>query len=171
MGCSFCFCFFCADVSSLFPPIEVLWTAIPKFVQTLKTFFDAEDIFLQTCTVSAAEVSQNLYFCGKTTEALRKKMLGSISEANLEHSHSSLLCFDDLKTDGNLFFLHYNRRSSFVFPSLIQVGKEKQFLAGEKQIMKIVSIFFPAGFYVIFISKQEWCFAALCPKYDWKHSS
>lgn len=65
-----------SGVSSLFPPIEVLWTAIPKFVQTLKTFFDADDIFLFTCTVSAAEVSQNLYFCGKTTEALRKKNIG-----------------------------------------------------------------------------------------------
>lgn len=47
-----------------------------KVCTNTENFFDADDIFLFTCTVSAAEVSQNLYFCGKTTEALRKKNVG-----------------------------------------------------------------------------------------------
>lgn len=47
-----------------------------KVCTNTENFFDADDIFLFTCTVSAAEVSQNLYFCGKITEALRKKNIG-----------------------------------------------------------------------------------------------
>lgn len=123
-------------MSSLFPPIEVLWTAIPKFVQTLKTFLMRMTYFCSPALYLLQKSHKIYIFVVKLRKPWGKKTSGSISEANLEHSHSSLLCFDDLRTDGNLFFIYYNPGSSFVFPSLMQVGKEKQFLAGEKQIMK-----------------------------------
>lgn len=136
MGCSFFF-FFCAlTCRRCFLRLRFCGQRYQSLYKHWKLFLMRMTYFCSPALYLLQKSHKIFIFVVKLRKPWGKKTSGSISEANLEHSHSSLLCFDDLRTDGNLFFIYYNPGSSFVFPSLMQVGKEKQFLAGEKQIMK-----------------------------------